>query len=204
MLELYAFATSNAQRVLIMLEECGLPYRLHRVDLTKGEQRKPEFLALNPLGAIPVLRDPDAPGGALTLSQSGAIMLWLAEKTGRFLPAAGEPRAMALQWFAFAISDCMAATGSIFFSTTLLPDKSDANLAWHEARLTNYFAATDARLAGREWLAGEVSIADFALLPIALVRRSLIDRHGAMPNLTAWMERLAARPGVARALATEL
>jgi GST-like protein len=203
MLEVYAYETSNAQRVLIMLEECGLPYRLHRVDLSKGEQRRPEFLAVNPLGAIPVLRDPDAPGGPLTLSQSGAIMLWLAEKTGRFLPAGGEPRAMALQWFAFAISDCMAATGSMFFASVLLPDKSEANLAWHEARLTSYFAATDARLAQREWLAGELSIADFALLPIALVRRALIDRHGGLRNITAWMERLAARDGVARALARQ-
>jgi GST-like protein len=204
MLELYAFGTSNAQRVLIMLEECGLPYRLHRVDLTKGEQRSPAFLALNPVGAIPVLRDPDAAGGPLTLAQSGAIMLWLAERSGRFLPASGEARALALQWFMFAVSDCMAATGSIFFNSTLLPDKSPANLAWFEARMTQYFAVTDAHLAQREYLAGELSIADFALLPIARVRRPLIERKGGLDHLVAWIDRLCARPAVARALEAPL
>ena len=93
MIDLHTFPTSNGQRVTIMLEECALPYRVRTVDLSKGEQLAPEFLKLNPVGAIPVIVDPDGPGSApLTLAQSSAILLYLAEKTGRFLPpAVGAP-----------------------------------------------------------------------------------------------------------------
>jgi GST-like protein len=202
MLELYTYDTSNAQRVRIMLEECGLPFRLHRVDLMNGEQRAPDFLALNPVGAIPVLRDTEGPGGVpLTLSQSGAIMLYLAERTGRFVPQDPARRAEALQWFTFGITDCMLATAMIFHNTTLLPDKSEANVAYFEDRLVRYAKVVDDRLAQREWLAGELSIADFAVFPIFNMRRPLLASRASLKQLEAWLERLAARPAVARALA---
>ena len=197
MLDLYTFDTSNGLRVAIMLAECGLPHRVHRVDLMKGEQRTPEFLAMNPVGAIPVLRDPDAPGGGITLSQSGAIMLYLAEKTGRFLPSAGAARAAALQWFAFAITDCMLATSMMFHNTTLVPEKSQANADYFAERLARYFGVVDARLAGREWLADELSIADFALLPIVNFRPEVVEKAGNPRNLVAWRDRLRARPAIA-------
>ena len=202
MLEFYAFDTSNAQRVRIMLEECGLPYREHRVDLMKGEQRAPEFLALNPVGAIPVLQDPEGPGGAeLTLSQSGAIMLYLADKTGRFLPPDPVRRALALQWLAFAITDCMLATAMIFMNASIVPEKSPANVEYFSERLARYFGVVDAHLAKREWLADELSIADFALFPIARLRQPLFERCGGLPALSGWLARLEARPAVAKAVA---
>jgi GST-like protein len=201
MLELYTWDTSNGLRVAILIAECGLECEVHRVDLMKGEQRAPDFLALNPVGAIPVLRDRDGPGGApLTLSQSGAIMLYLAEKTGKFLPRAGQARATALQWFTFAITDCMLATSMMFHNTTLVPEKSPANADYFAERLARYFGVIDARLAGREWLADDLSIADFALFPIVHFRPEVVAKAGGVRNLAAWRDRLAARPAIAKVL----
>jgi GST-like protein len=202
MLELWMWDTSNAQRVQIMLEECALPYRAHRVDLMKDEQRSSQFLALNPVGAVPVLRDPDGPGGQpLTLAQSGAIMLYLADKTGRFLPRDPARKARALQWFMFAVSDCMMATAMIFQNTAIVPDKSPDNVSFFEERLLRYCGVIDAELAGREWLADEVGIADFALYPIVRLRRPLVDKQGGLDALRAWCARMERRPAVAKVYA---
>jgi GST-like protein len=199
MIDFYTANSSNGQRVAIMLEECGLPYRLHRLDLMAGDQRKPEFLHINPAGAIPAIVDDDAPGGApLALAQSGAILLYLAEKTGRFLPSAPARRAQALQWLMQATTDTAAASATIFLLSTFAPDKSEANLRFFEDRTVKFLRTADARLAGREFLADELSVADFALYPIAAVRRALVDRAGDLPHLVRWMGAMAARPGVAR------
>ena len=202
MIDFYTWQTSNGQRVAIVLEECGLRYRLHKVDLTKGEQRSPDFLKLNPAGAIPVIVDDDGPGSrSLVLTQSGAIDLYLAEKAGRFVPADPVRRIAALQWLMFALSDCATSSTGIFFLNVLLPDKSAANVAWFEARLTRQFRLADARLAEREWLADELSFADFALYPLYAVRKSLVDAAGDLPHLARWGAALAARPGVAKGMA---
>jgi GST-like protein len=201
MIDLYAFQTSNGQRAAIALEECGLPYTVHRVDLTKGEQKGAEFLKINPAGAIPAIVDAEGPGGRpLMLSQSGAILLYAAEKSGRFLPADGGRRALALQWMMFALTDCAPATGYLYYLGALAPEKSPANLAWLEGRLLAHFRLADARLTGREYLADEISVADFALYPVVAARRALVDAAGDLPNLVRWAGALAARPGVARAM----
>jgi GST-like protein len=201
MIELYTFDTSNGRRAAIVLEECGLPYRAHRVDLMKGEQKSAAFLQLNPAGAIPVIVDPDGPGGKpLTLAQSGAIAIYAAEKTGRFLPRDPAQRASALQWLMFAVTDAAAASGLIFFEAALMPDKSAPNAAFAEQRLLRYLRVADAQLASRDWLAGELSIADFALYPVCAVRKSVIDGAGDLGSLARWMAALAARPGVAKGM----
>ncbi len=201
MIDLYTFPTSNGQRVAIMLEECALPYRLRAVDLSKGEQRTAEFLQINPAGAIPVIVDAEGPGGKpLTLAQSAAILVYLAEKSGRFLPAESARRYLVLQWMMHAASDCAASTGSIFLLSALAPEKSAANVKWFEERLLRQFRIADARLAGREWLADELSIADFALYPVFAVRKALVEAAGDLPNLARWAAALAARPAVARAM----
>jgi GSH-dependent disulfide-bond oxidoreductase len=201
MIEFHTFPTSNGQRVAIMLEECALPYRVRTVDLAKGEQRTPEFLRLNPAGAIPVIVDPEGPGGTpLALAQSAAILIYLAEKTGRFLPSDTARRYQTLQWTMHAASDCAASTGSIFLLSALAPEKSAANVKWFEDRLLRQFRIADARLAGREWLADEISIADFALYPVFVVRKALVEAAGDLPNLARWAAALAARPAVARAM----
>lgn len=202
MLELYTYATSNGQRAAVMLEECALPYRVHKVDLAAGAQRDPAFLAINPAGMIPVLVDPDGPGGApITITQSGAILLYLAEKTRRLLPADPRARAEAMQWLFFALTDCAPASGAIFYTSARLPDKSEANVRYYEERLLALLRVVDERLADRQALAGEYSVADVALLPIALVRRPLIERDGGYGHLRRWLEVASLRPAVQRGLA---
>jgi len=196
MIDLYTFNTSNGHRASIILEECGLPYRVHKVDLAKGEQKAPEFLNINPAGAIPAIVDHDVPGGPLKLSQSGAIMLYAAEKTGRFLPTDPARRAQALQWLMLAVTDVARASTSIFLSSAVLPDKSPANVAYFEEQTLRYLRVAEARLAGRDFLADELSVADFALYPLYAVRKALVDKAGDLPQLTRWSAALAARPGV--------
>ena len=201
MIELYTAQSSNGQRAAIVLDECGLRYRVHKLELMKGEQRTPEFLKINPAGAIPVIVDPDGPGGApITLTQSGAIAIYAAEKTGKFLPRDPARRALALQWLMYAVTDVMSASMTVFFETVLLPEKAPANLRFCEERLIRYFRVADGRLADREWLADELSIADFALYPLAVVRKPYIDGAGDLPNLTRWMAAIGAREAVAKAM----
>jgi GST-like protein len=200
MIDFYTANSSNGQRVAIMLEECGLPYPLHRVDLAAGEQRKPAFLRLNPAGAIPVIVDQEAPGGPLTLAQSGAIVLYLAMKSGRFFPHDIARRAAAFQWLMQALTDTASASTTIFLLGNYAPEKSDANVGFFQDRVVKFLRDADRRLDGREFLADEVSIADFTLYPLAQVRRPLIERAGDLPHLSYWMERMAARPGVARGM----
>ena len=189
MIELYTAQSSNGQRAAIALEECGLPYRVHKLELMKGEQKTPEFLALNPAGAIPVIVDPDGPGGAsITLSQSGAIALYAAEKKGQLLTRDPARRALALQWLMYAVTDCASASMMVFFESVLLPEKLPANLDFCQERLLRFFRVADARLAG------------FALYPLALVRKPAIDAAGDLGNLTRWMATIGQRPAVEKAM----
>jgi GST-like protein len=205
MIDFYTANSSNGQRAAIMLEECGLEYRVHKVDLMGGEQHKAEFLRINPAGAIPAIVDEEGPGGApLTLAQSGAILLYLAMKTGRFFPLDPARRAQAFQWLMHAVTDTAAASMTLFLLGNFVPDKSDANAAFFEDRVVKFLRVADGQLAGREFLADEVSIADFALYPLAAVRRPLVDRAGDLRHLVRWMGTMGARPGVARGMQAAL
>ena len=201
MIEFYSANSSNGQRAAIMLEECGLPYTLHKLDLMAGEQRKPEYLEINPAGAIPVIVDSDGPGGApLAVTQSGAILTYLADKTGRFVPRDARKRAEAMQWVFQAMTDTAASSMMVFVLSRLAPEKSEPNVTFCEERTLRHLRNADARLAEREYLADEISIADFALYPLTVVRRPLIDRAGDLPHLLRWSERMAARAGVTRGM----
>jgi GST-like protein len=201
MIDFYTANSSNGQRAAIMLEECGLPYTVHKLDLLAGEQRKPEFLAINPAGAIPAIVDHAGPGGKpLALAQSAAILLYLAEKAGRFLPADAARRARALQWVMQATTDVAASSMSVFLLSKFAPDKSDANVGYFEDRTLKQLRVADQRLADRRYLADELSVADFALYPLCVVRRPLIDRAGDLANLVRWSADLAARAGVQRGM----
>jgi GSH-dependent disulfide-bond oxidoreductase len=203
MIDLYTFQTSNGQRAAIMLEECGFPYRVHRIDLFKGEQQHPDYLAKNPIGAIPTIVDPDGPEGRpLTLTQSGAIALYLAEKAGRFLPTDPLRRVAAMQWLMYGMTDCSPASANLFLLGVRAPEKSEANMAWLTERMLRYFRIVDARLADRDYLADEISVADFALYPVYAVRKQKIDEaNGALANLSRWGAAIGARPGVAKGMA---
>ena len=202
MIDFYTAPTSNGQRVAITLEELGLPYTPHKLSLPNGDQKKPEYLAINPAGMIPAIVDHDGPDGKpLSLAQSGAIIAYLAEKTGKLLPNSGANRAIVRQWVMQACSDCAGASSAIFLSNGMVPDKSPANVAFFETRLLRFFGDIDVRLNSRDFLVDELSIADLALYPIYAARKGLAERAGGLSNLTRWGARMAARPAVVKGMA---
>ena len=202
MIDLYSFGSSNGARAAVMLEECGLPYRVHRVDLAKGEQRAPGFLAVNPLGQIPVIVDGEGPGGgSITVAQSGAILLYLAAKTGCLMPGDPVERVRAVEWVFHAVTDCAGASGSIYTMSARVPDRSEANVRFFEERLLGYLRVADGALARHPFLVGTTfTIADVALYPIVAVRRALVDRAGDLPNLVRWADLVGGRAAVARGM----
>jgi len=203
MIHLYTAATGNGRRASVMLEECGLAYQAHKLDLQKGEQKKPEFLAINPVGAIPAIVDDEGPGGKkATLAQSGAIVLYLAEKTGKFLPKDPVKKAEALQWFMQATTDVAPSSSAIFYASAHAPDKSPANQAFYEQRFLGMLKACEEKLAKSKYLAGdEVTVADLALIPVYDARKALIEKTPGYDNVKRWAAEMLARPGVKKGLA---
>ena len=203
MIDLYFHPTSNGYRGAVALAECGLDYRVHRVDLMKGEQKSESYLKINPFGAVPAIVDPDGPGGRpLTLAQSGAIMLYAAEKTGRFLPRDPMARALTLQWFMASATDAAPMSTFLFYASVRMPEKSAANIAFVESRFLGLLKVFSDRLVERQWLADELSVADLALYPVVATRRDAIVKAGGFDPLLQWADRLAARPGVQKAYAS--
>ncbi len=207
-LQLYSLNTPNGVKVSIMLEEIALAYEAHLVDITKDESWTPEFLSLNPNGKIPAILDPDGPGGKpLALFESGAILVYLAEKTGRLLPADPAARYETLQWVMFQ----MAAIGPMFgqvgffhrFAGRAYEDKRP--LQRYVAESKRLLGVLDGRLADRDWIMGDYSIADVATLGWV---RNLIGFYEArdlvefdtLSHVPAWLERGLARPAVQRGL----
>lgn len=208
-LQLYSFPTPNGVKVSIALEELGLPYEAHAINIGADETWTPEFLALNPNGKIPAIIDPDGPGGApLALFESGAILLYLAEKTGKLLPADAGRRYETIQWVFFQ----MAAIGPIFgqvgffhkFAGREYEDKRP--LERYRAESQRLLGVLETRLAGRQWIMDdEYTIADISMLGWV---RNLIGFYGArelvdfdsLTNVPAWLERGLARPAVQRGL----
>jgi GST-like protein len=201
MIDLYLAPTANGLRAAVALAECGLDYTPHKIDLAKGDQRTPQFLKLNPAAQIPVIVDHAGPGGKpLTLAQSGAIILYCADKSGKFLPKDPAKRAVALQWFMQAATDVAPVSGAIFQLEMVAPEKNEAITRHFHKRLVHFFGICDARLAGQEYLAGELSVADLQLYPNYFARKALIDGAGGLANLHRWAAAMAARPGVAKGM----
>ncbi|MDH7798926.1 MULTISPECIES: glutathione S-transferase family protein [unclassified Beijerinckia] len=199
MIDLYYAPTGNGYRACIILREAELEFRPHRIHFTAKPE---ELFKLNPSGTIPVIRDSEGlDGRPLVLSQSGAILEYVALKTGRFWPADLGRRAMALQWFAHALSDVSASSSAFHMSQNDVPERSEANTRFWEQWLLNMLGACDRQLEGRDYLAEEVSLADFALYPAVMRRLGVIERHGGMVHLNRWLERMSARPGVAAGMA---
>jgi GST-like protein len=208
-LQLYSLPTANGVKVSIMLEEIGLPYEPHTVDTGQNETWTPEFLSLNPDGKIPAILDPDGPGGQpLTLFESGAILLYLAEKTGKLLSADPGKRIETIQWVFFQ----MAAVGPMFsqfgfFHKFAGKDYADKRpFERYRAESQRILGVLETRLDGRSWIMGEqYSIADIALLGWV---RHLVGFYGAgelvdyatLKRVPAWLERGLARPAVGRGL----
>jgi GST-like protein len=196
MIDLYTFKTGNGWRASIALEECGLPYRVHKVDFAKEEQHAPAFRRINPLCKIPVIVDSDGPAGRpITISQSGAILLYCAEKSGRYLPSDSVQRLEAMQWMLLAVTDGSDMVGGIV-RLSRLPVVPAVTL--YKDRLVRMLQCVDAQLSSREYLIGELSVADLALYPIVAFASTL--GTDTLPHLTRWFETMSQRPGVARGM----
>jgi GSH-dependent disulfide-bond oxidoreductase len=208
-LQLYSLPTPNGVKISIMLEETGLPYEAHRVDFGRNDQRSAEFMSLNPYGKIPAIIDPDGPGGRpIGLFESGAILLYLSEKTGKLLPTEPARRYETIQWLFFQ----MAAVGPMFgqvgyffkFAGREIEDKRP--LERYRDESISVLDVLERRLAGRQWIIDdEYTIADISLLGWV---RNLIGYYGArelvafdtLKSVPAWLERGLARPAVQRGL----
>jgi GST-like protein len=198
MLELYATTGESpvVERAAIMLEECGLAYKRHDVKVGKDVRKSEEFLRLSPRGIVPVLVDQEASGPAVVITQAGAIMLHLAEKTGKFLPKAPDKRAAVYQWFMAALTDAQPTSMAAFLVETQVPSAAEAEAYFHSAYadLCRFF---DQRLDETAYLAGdEISIADLALITTIHYRRRWVDKIDGIPNLNRWIKALLSRPAV--------
>jgi GST-like protein len=201
MIDLYAAGTSNGMRARIALEECGLPYTLHPIDLMKGEQRAAKFLAMNPNGQIPVIVDQDGPGGKpVTLSQSTAILLYCAEKSGRFMPKDPAARAAVLQGLMSASTDITPIFGCLF-GVLRAKEPHPPTAQMFKERLRGFFQVWEDTLAKKKCCAGDdVTVADLSLYAgYARVKGSAPELVEGLPNLARWAGEMASRPAIQRA-----
>ncbi|MDR3514896.1 MAG: glutathione S-transferase N-terminal domain-containing protein [Azospirillaceae bacterium] len=203
MITLYHFPSPNGRKALIALEEFGLPYRVERVDVMIGEQFKPEFLAINPLGKVPALIDAEDGAPAQRVFGSGAILLYLAEKTGRLMPTDPVQRAEALSWLELAISDLSPAAMNLFRFFARAPEKLPYAIDLFKCELGRCWKAFNGRLADHPYLAGDdFSIADIAAFPFAAAKaKSAPGYFMEFPDLLRWHDRINDRPAVQRAMA---
>lgn len=202
-IEFYTWGTPNGRKVSIMLEEVGLPYAVRKVDIGKGEQFRPEFVAVNPNSKIPAIVDPDGPGGKpIALFESGAILIYLAEKTGKLLSAEPRARYAALQWLMFQMGGVGPIFGQAHHFMRFAPEKIPYGIERYGKEAKRLYGVMDRRLEAEAFLAGaDYSIADVATFP--WVARH--EWHGvsleAFPNVKRWFEAIGARPAVARGMA---
>jgi GSH-dependent disulfide-bond oxidoreductase len=206
-IQLYSLATPNGVKVSIALEEMGLPYDAHLIDFAKNDQTSPEFLSLNPNNKIPAIIDPNGPDGVpLPLFESGAILLYLAEKTGKLLPQ--DKRYQVMQWLMFQMGGIGPMFGQLgFFHAYAGKDIEDPRpKERYRAEVARLLKVLDAQLDGKDWVAGEYSIADIAICPWL---RTLLEFYRAgdlvgwndLRNLPDYLNRFLARPAVQRGLA---
>lgn len=202
MIDLYAAGTSNGMRARIALEECGLPYKWNFIDLAKGEQKTPQFLAMNPNGAIPVIVDHEGPGGKpLTLYQSTAILLYAAEKSGKFIPKDLAARAATMQALMGASTDITPMFGALT-AATRAKEPHAPSVQMFKDRLRAMFQVWDGLLAKSKYAAGgEVTVADLSLYAgYWRTKAASPEVVEGLPNLTRWADAMAARPAIQRAV----
>lgn len=210
MIDLYASTTPNVLKIVLMLEETQLPYDLKPVNVWKGEQFADAFVSLNPNSKVPVIVDQDGPDGPYAVFESAAILIYLAEKTGRFLPASGRARHDVVQWLVFQAANFGPIQGQFNHFETYAGPGHDYALSRYTTELKRQYGVIERRLGEVPYLAGEAfSIADMATLPWVLVQSNrlagvhpFLDKNSSLhPNIAAWVKRCQERPGVQRGLA---
>lgn len=198
MIDLYTAATPNGHKVSILLEELGLPYEVHALSFDKKEQKAPAFLKINPNGRIPAIVDRD--NGDFPVFESGAILVYLAERTGQLLPADPKGRSLVMQWLMFQMGGVgpMQGQANVFFR--YFPEKLQGAIDRYQHETRRLYEVLDSRLQQAEYLAGDYSIADIATFPWVRGHEwSGVSVQG-LPALQRWMAALEARPAVQRGL----
>ena len=197
MIDLYSWATPNGQKVHIMLEETGIAYTIHWVDIGKGEQFDPEFLKISPSNKIPALVDHDGPGGGLfSVFESGAILIYLAEKTGRFLPKEPRRRSEVLQWLMFQMGTVGPMLGQAHHFRAYAREKIPYAIQRYTNEAGRIYHLLDKHLADHDYLAGDYSIADMAVFPWIRLHGRQGQDLADYPNLNRWFETIGQRPAV--------
>ncbi len=200
-LQLYSLPTPNGVKVSILLEELGLPYELHLVSFETNDQLSPEFLSLNPNNKIPAILDPDGPGGApLALFESGAILIYLAEKCARFLPADPARRYETIQWLMFQMGGVGPMFGQAHHFLRFAPEKIPYAMARYKNETARLYGVLDKRLGEAAYLAGEYSIADIATYPWVARHEWQGVALDDYPNVRRWFDAISLRPAVQRGM----
>lgn len=202
MIEVYSWPTPNGHKVHIMLEECGLAYRVHPVDIGAGEQFAPGFLAISPNNKIPAITDPDGPGGGpISLFESGAILLYLAGKTGRLLPADVAAKYEVLQWLMFQVGSVGPMLGQAHHFRVYAPEKLPYAIERYTREAQRLYGVINKRLAHATYLGGpDYSIADIAVFPWLRSWKNQGVTMADYPHLKGWFDEIARRPAVQRGL----
>jgi GST-like protein len=205
MIDVYSWATPNGHKVHIMLEECGLPYAAHAVDISAGEQFSPDFLAISPNNRIPAITDPDGPDGEpISLFESGAILLYLAGKTGRFLPRSTRGKYQALQWLMFQMASVGPMLGQTHHFRAYAPEKVEYAINRFSNEARRLYGVMDKQLATNDYIAGrEYTIADMAVWPWLRSHEKQGIDIGEFPNVKAWFEAIGNRPAVQRGITVQ-
>lgn len=196
MIDLYTAATPNGWKASVTLEELGLPYTLNTLDLGKGDQKNPDYLKLNPNGRIPAIVD--RANGDFPVFESGAIMIYLAERTGRLMPTDARGRSEVIQWLMFQMGGVGPMQGQAYVFTHSFPDKIPAVIDRYQTETRRLYSVLENRLSDREFLAGNFSIADIAHWCWVRMHGEIDISLEGFPNLSRWHDQLAARPGCAK------
>lgn len=201
MIDLFHWTTPNGHKMTMFLEEAGLPYRLIPVNIGKGEQFRPEYLAISPNNKIPALvdHDPQDGGAPVTLFESGAMLLYLAEKSGKLIPSDIHRRAEVLQWLFWQVGGLGPMAGQIGHFNVFAPEKVPYAIDRYTKETSRLYGVLDKRLADREFIAGEYSIADIACYPWIVPHKAHGQDLGNFPHVRRWFDSIAARPATVRA-----
>jgi len=198
MIDVYFYPSPNGLKIPIMLEECGLAYRIVEVNILRGEQFAPEFLRISPNNRIPAIVDPDAPGGPLSIFESGAILQYLAEKSGQLLPQEVHGRFEVLQWLCWQIAGLGPMAGQAHHFRAFASEVVPYGIKRYTDEVNRLYGVLDHRLGDRPFVAGEYSIADIACWPWIRAARLISLPLDPYPQLRRWFEAIEQRPAVQR------
>ena len=206
MIQLHTWGTPNGRKISIMLEELGVPYGLHPVNIGTGDQFKPEFLAISPNNKIPAIVDEDADGGPLSIFESGAILIYLADKYGQFLPASGAARYKVIEWLMWQMGGLGPMMGQLGWFTLSAPEPNPVGVERYRNEVERLFNVLEKRLSESAYVGGaDYSIADMAIYPwIAQyrvrVKEAIEPLIQARPHISAWLETVGSREAVQRGM----